>query len=118
MSRATVFRQALAEAHLPDKVPSDIRLLSGIDGDTVFEVHTGADKLARQIQQTVDWASCMESCRAAGITKAVELLFVLSPFRPDRVNLREMLIDIPLAGWLFRWLWRRRPVLETEPVSA
>jgi [acyl-carrier-protein] S-malonyltransferase len=35
-------------------------------------VHAGADKLARQIQQTVDWA-CMESCRAAGVSKVVEL---------------------------------------------
>jgi [acyl-carrier-protein] S-malonyltransferase len=83
------FRQALAEARLPAKVPSDIRLLSGIDGDTVFEVHTGADKLARQIQQTVDWASCMESCRAAGVTKAVELgpgnalAHLMHEFMPD-----------------------------------
>ena len=42
--------------------------MSGIDGATVFDVHTGADKLACQIQRTVDWASCMESCRAAGVT--------------------------------------------------
>jgi [acyl-carrier-protein] S-malonyltransferase len=35
-------------------------------------VRAGADKLAGQIQQTVDWAACMESCRAAGVTKAVE----------------------------------------------
>jgi [acyl-carrier-protein] S-malonyltransferase len=67
------FRQALFNAHLHEEVPPDVRLLSGIDGDTVFDVHMGADKLARQIQQTVDWASCMESCRAAGVTKAVEL---------------------------------------------
>jgi [acyl-carrier-protein] S-malonyltransferase len=67
------FRQALFNAHLPEEVPPDVRLLSGIDGDTVFDVHAGAEKLARQIRQTVDWASCMESCRAAGVTKAVEL---------------------------------------------
>ena len=67
------FRQALFNAHLPEQVPPEVRLLSGIDGDTVFDVHTGADKLGRQIQQTVDWASCMESCRAAGVTKVVEL---------------------------------------------
>jgi [acyl-carrier-protein] S-malonyltransferase len=47
--------------------------LSGIDGDTVFDVRAGADKLARQIQQTVDWAACMQSCRAAGVTKVMEL---------------------------------------------
>jgi [acyl-carrier-protein] S-malonyltransferase len=70
---STRFRQALARAHLAVEVPPDVRLLSGIDGATVFDVHTGADKLARQIQQTVDWASCMASCRAADVTKAVEL---------------------------------------------
>jgi [acyl-carrier-protein] S-malonyltransferase len=67
------FRQALAKAHLAAGMPWDIRLLSGIDGDTVFDVYTGAEKLARQIEQTVDWAACMESCRAAGVTKVFEL---------------------------------------------
>jgi hypothetical protein len=63
------FRQAPAKAHLTAEVPAGVRLLSGIDGDTVFDVHSGADKLARQIRQTVNWAGCMESCRAAGATK-------------------------------------------------
>jgi [acyl-carrier-protein] S-malonyltransferase len=67
------FRQALSNAHLPGQVLPDVRLLSGIDGDTVFNVQSGADKLARQIQQTVEWAACMQSCRAAGVTKVVEL---------------------------------------------
>jgi [acyl-carrier-protein] S-malonyltransferase len=67
------FRQALAKAHLQAGVPSDVRLLSGIDGGTVFEVHMGAEKLARQIEQTVDWAACMESCQAAGVVKVFEL---------------------------------------------
>jgi [acyl-carrier-protein] S-malonyltransferase len=67
------FRQALTKAHLPAEMPSGVRLLSGIDGAAVFDVRAGADKLARQIQQTVDWAACMESCRAAGVTKVVEL---------------------------------------------
>jgi [acyl-carrier-protein] S-malonyltransferase len=67
------FRQALFNAQLPARVPSDVRLLSGIDGDTVFDVHMGAEKLARQIEQTVDWAACMESCRAAGVAKVFEL---------------------------------------------
>jgi [acyl-carrier-protein] S-malonyltransferase len=67
------FRQVLAKAQLPAGVASDIRLLSGIDGDTVFDVHMGAEKLARQIEQTVDWAACMESCRAAGVAKVFEL---------------------------------------------
>jgi [acyl-carrier-protein] S-malonyltransferase len=67
------FRQALFNAHLPEQVPPDVRLLSGIDGDTVFDVHMGAEKLARQIEQTVNWAACMESCRAAGVATILEL---------------------------------------------
>jgi [acyl-carrier-protein] S-malonyltransferase len=67
------FRQALVKACLPAEVPVDVRLLSGIDGAAVFDVRAGADKLARQIQQTVYWAACMQSCRAAGVTKVVEL---------------------------------------------
>jgi [acyl-carrier-protein] S-malonyltransferase len=54
-------------------VPADVRLLSGVAGATVFNVDAGADKLARQIQQTVQWAACMQSCRAAGVRKVVEL---------------------------------------------
>jgi [acyl-carrier-protein] S-malonyltransferase len=67
------FRHALTKAHLPGEMPSGVRLLSGIDGATVFDAHAGADKLARQIRQTVEWAACMESCRAAGVSKVLEL---------------------------------------------
>ena len=83
------FRQALAKAQLPAEPPADVRLLSGIDGAAVFDVHAGADKLARQIEQTVDWASCMESCRAAGVTQVVEfgpghaLAHMMHEFMPD-----------------------------------
>jgi [acyl-carrier-protein] S-malonyltransferase len=83
------FRQALAKAPLPAEMPAGVRLLSGIDGDTVFDVHSGVDKLARQIQQTVDWAGCMESCRAAGATKVIELgpgnalAHMMQEFMPD-----------------------------------
>jgi [acyl-carrier-protein] S-malonyltransferase len=47
--------------------------LSGIDGDTVEDVETGCDKLARQICTTVDWAACLESCRSAEAELALEL---------------------------------------------
>lgn len=67
------FRQALAKAPLAAEVPPSVRLLSGIDGATVFDMSIGADKLARQIRQTVDWAACMASCRAAGVTTVIEL---------------------------------------------
>ena len=35
----------LGKAQLPAKAPSGVRLLSGIDGDAVFDVRAGADKL-------------------------------------------------------------------------
>jgi [acyl-carrier-protein] S-malonyltransferase len=83
------FRQALAKAHLSVEMPPGVRLLSGIDGDAVFDVGAAADKLARQIQQTVDWAACMQSCRAADVTKVVELgpgsalAHMMHEFMPD-----------------------------------
>jgi len=49
------------------------RLLTGIDGDTVYDIQTGIDKLARQISTTIDWAACLESCRSAGAVAALEL---------------------------------------------
>ena len=73
MGASQRFRMALSRAKLPARVPADVRLLSGIDGATVFDVTQGADKLARQIRQTIDWAACIESCQAAGVTKVVEL---------------------------------------------
>jgi [acyl-carrier-protein] S-malonyltransferase len=83
------FRQALDKVHLPAEAQPGLRLLSGIDGDTVFHVSAGADKLARQIQQTVDWAACMQSCRAAGVAKVIELgpghalAHMMHEFMPD-----------------------------------
>ncbi|WP_284947288.1 ACP S-malonyltransferase [Acidisoma cladoniae] len=67
------FRQDLAATTWPSQMPPDIRLLSGIDGGAVFDVPAGLDKLARQIKQTVDWQACMEACRAADVTKIIEL---------------------------------------------
>ena len=49
------------------------RLLSGIDGDTIYDMETGIDKLAHQISTTIDWAACLESCRSAGAVAALEL---------------------------------------------
>lgn len=67
------FRTVLGKVKLPDVLPSGVRLLSGIDGDPVFDVNDGLDKLARQVQQTVDWASCMDACRSGAVTKLFEL---------------------------------------------
>lgn len=66
------FRAVLREAS-PRLPRAGDRLLSGIDGDTVADIETGIDKLARQISNTIDWAACLESCRSAGAVAALEL---------------------------------------------
>ena len=67
------FRDALAGVHVAGDVPSGVRLISGIDGEAVFDVSAGLDKLALQIKQTVDWAACMDACRGANVAKVLEL---------------------------------------------
>jgi [acyl-carrier-protein] S-malonyltransferase len=107
------FRQALAKAHLAAEMPSGVRLLSGIDGATLFDVQAGADKLARQIQQTVDWAGCMESCRAADVTKVVELgpgnalARMMHDFMPDS-DVHSLSEFHSLSGFE---LWVQRPAV-------
>jgi [acyl-carrier-protein] S-malonyltransferase len=66
------FRPVLREAS-PRLPPGGYRLLSGIDGDTIYDIDSGIDKLARQISTTIDWAACLESCRSAGVQAALEL---------------------------------------------
>jgi [acyl-carrier-protein] S-malonyltransferase len=66
------FRAALREAS-PRLPRTGYRLLSGIDGNTVFDIETGIDKLARQISSTIDWAACLETCRSAGAAAALEI---------------------------------------------
>jgi [acyl-carrier-protein] S-malonyltransferase len=66
------FRAVLREAS-PRLPVAAYRLLSGIDGDTVADIETGIDKLARQISTTVDWAACLDSCQSAGAVAALEL---------------------------------------------
>ncbi len=67
------FGRDLANARLPGRMPANVRLLSGIDGAPVFAVAAGAEKLARQICQTVDWAACMSTCRESNVSKVIEL---------------------------------------------
>jgi len=66
------FRAVLRQAS-PRLPHAGYRLLSGIDGDTIYDIDTGIDKLARQISTTIDWAACIESCRSAGAEAALEL---------------------------------------------
>ena len=70
---SAAFGTCLAAAAIPQNLPRGIRLLSGIDGAAVFDVPSGAAKLALQIRQMVDWAACMDSCRGLDVTKVIEL---------------------------------------------
>ena len=65
------FRKVLHKRVPHVKIPGDIRLLSGIDGNAVFS-EAGLDKLADQVARTVNWVACMESCQESGVTKAIE----------------------------------------------
>jgi [acyl-carrier-protein] S-malonyltransferase len=73
LSKATEqFRAVLREVS-PQLPRAGHRLVSGIDGDTIHDIETGIDKLARQVSTTIDWAACLASCRSAGAEAALEL---------------------------------------------
>ena len=93
----------LQREHLRCAVPMGVRLLSGIDGDSVFDVALGAAKLARQIQTTVNWMACMRTCSESGLSKAIELgpgralARMMLDTQPD-VDVRSILDFHSLAG--------------------
>ncbi|KVT04507.1 malonate decarboxylase subunit epsilon [Burkholderia sp. MSMB1078WGS] len=66
------FRATLAATPVRRPVPGT-RLFSGIDGASVLDVDTGLDKLARQIDEPVEWAACLAACVEAGATAFLEL---------------------------------------------
>ena len=67
------FRNALAQATIRRPPPASPRLLSGLDGATVFRVDVGLEKLALQISHPIDWAACLEACREYGADHVLEL---------------------------------------------
>lgn len=72
-SASTSFRQQLDRVRVAPRPPPGIRLLSGIDGNTVLDVRSGLDKLAAQISHTVQWEACLDSAVEAGATVFLEL---------------------------------------------
>jgi [acyl-carrier-protein] S-malonyltransferase len=70
---SAAFRERLRQ--VPARFPprSGTRILSGVDGSSVLALEAGLDKLAAQISQTVQWASCLQSCIEAGATAFLEL---------------------------------------------
>jgi [acyl-carrier-protein] S-malonyltransferase len=67
------FALALARSNLRHQIARGVRLLIGIDGEAVFDVREAAGKLAEQISRTVNWAACLDACRAAGAKTVLEL---------------------------------------------
>jgi [acyl-carrier-protein] S-malonyltransferase len=63
----------LAQLRLPTRPPKGIRLLSGLDGETVFDIAEGREKLAAQISRTINWEACLDSCRAVAAETYLEL---------------------------------------------
>jgi [acyl-carrier-protein] S-malonyltransferase len=72
-SASTAFRDILDRAPLASSLAPGVRLLSGIDGSAVFDIRSGADKLAAQISHTVQWAACLDACVEAGAVAFLEL---------------------------------------------
>jgi [acyl-carrier-protein] S-malonyltransferase len=83
------FGLALARENLRHPIARGIRLLTGIDGEVVFDPQEAAGKLAEQISRTVNWAACLDGCRAAGAQTVLEL----GPGRALANMAREVLTD-------------------------
>ena len=41
--------------------------------NSVLDIETGCEKLARQIATPINWAACLTACQAAGAETALEL---------------------------------------------
>ncbi|ANN78509.1 hypothetical protein [Bordetella flabilis] len=70
---ATAFDRHLRAAPRTGRLAPGVRLISGIDGTAVFDVDDGMIKLARQIEQTIQWSACLQACVEAGSTAFLEL---------------------------------------------
>ncbi len=67
------FEKILQDRVTATGMPSGVRLISGIDGVAVLRVDVGLQKLALQIQQTIDWWVCMDACRSTDPRRTLEL---------------------------------------------
>lgn len=66
------FAEALRTAG-PRPPRPGVRLVSGLDGNAVQDVESGSAKLARQIASEINWAACLDACRASGASLVLEL---------------------------------------------
>jgi [acyl-carrier-protein] S-malonyltransferase len=83
------FGLALARENFRHPIARDIRLLTGIDGEVVFDLQKAAGKLVEQISHPVNWAACLDACLAAGAKTVLEL----GPGRALANMAREVLKD-------------------------
>jgi [acyl-carrier-protein] S-malonyltransferase len=70
---SAAFRESLRLISPTFPPAAGTRILSGVDGAPVSSAEAGLDKLAAQISQTVQWASCLQGCIEAGATAFLEL---------------------------------------------
>ncbi|MBB2199158.1 acyltransferase domain-containing protein [Gluconacetobacter sp. 1c LMG 22058] len=64
-------REYLYALH-PNTPSSTVRLLSGLDGEPIFRVADGCDRLAAQVAATVRWDACMQACGEADAACVLE----------------------------------------------
>ncbi len=69
---STGFATALGAVALARPAPG-LRLLRGLDAETVRDPQAGLEALAAQISRTIDWAGCLQACCEAGATAFLEL---------------------------------------------
>lgn len=73
LADAVVPFAAALRAALPRSPGFGIRLLSGLDGNAVQDIESASAKLAGQIATEIDWAACLDACRASGARLVLEL---------------------------------------------
>lgn len=73
VAASAAFRESLRLISQTFPPAAGTRVLSGIDGAPVISAEAELDKLAAQISQTVQWASCLQGCIEAGATAFLEL---------------------------------------------
>lgn len=66
------FRAAIAAQH-PLRPPAGTILLKGLDGSPVFDIESGMDALAQQLNSPIDWSACLAAAVERGATLFLEL---------------------------------------------
>lgn len=64
--------RAVLEGLHPARPSATVRLLSGLDGEPIFRIADGCDRLAAQVGATVRWDACMQACAEADVGCVLE----------------------------------------------